>query len=493
MLGEKYRKEGLASRDTGVQWEGFARLPYRLVFHPEIQLSDLRVFAALHRHLGQRRRVWVGVTLLAQEAGLHPVTVKESLSRLRRLGFVAVEGRTSKRRVNIYLLSLDGDRPGGGEPVDVAEMQTALNVQATTADNGPSDLAFASPGNDGQGSLQITLEGQEKAPEGQTETALEISTNRQVSSQPDFFDGSLQATMTGGEGSLQATMTPSGNVAETQTGTPQNETGGCSERELRSIEREKERSACGKAEIPESLQLGGGVGGWIPLTESPGSQHPQPGEGIRMDWRAFFKDPGRKPTGKPNPKTIQAQIVAAEADLQAIEADLTKLREGLRTAHPSMRDAIEKEIAYLEAERNARLLQLSRLRAELANAVNAAPTPDVAKPKAPSKPNDVPGFVAESQDLGLNQLLAEIAAQETHLRGLTTQLEALQTRLNSASPSEKAALETEMADLQSEISATKNRIGVLRMRLAAYELPKIGFRRLRVQSTRYSTAAVAGG
>ena len=476
MANQRYCETNVTSRGTGVTWEGFARIPYSLVFHPEITLADLQVFAALHRHRGQRRRTWISVKLLAQETGLHPQTVKKALHSLKQFGFITVEGRTNRRRVNIYLVHLDGQGPGESLPGDLAEMQTALNVYAHTPEEFASDLALTATENHGQGSLQTTFGHSEKVAETQTEKARKNGSGSQVSRNLHFSDGSLQATLTGGEGSLQATMIPSEDGAKTQTGTPSEIGQGCAEREVEVIEREKEYSAPRKDEPRETLQLGGS-GKACPETEGEASQD------LALDWRIFFTQSKEKPTGKQKPETIQAMILAVEGDLKAIEKALALRREELRTAHPSRRDAIEKEIQALEAERAARVTQLERLRAELAN-VDATPTPPAKTPraakapKADQAPKDAPDFVKEALNMDRDTLLTQLAQREERVRALLEKREAAQAHLKRAGPDQKAALETEIADLTAEILAEKYQIDLLKSHLAAFEIPKKAYQQL---------------
>jgi len=477
MANQRYCETNVTSRGTGVTWEGFARIPYSLVFHPEITLADLQVFAALHRHRGQRRRTWISVKLLAQETGLHPQTVKKALHSLKQFGFITVEGRTNRRRVNIYLVHLDGQGPGESLPGDLAEMQTALNVYAHTPEEFASDLALTATENHGQGSLQTTFGHSEKVAETQTEKARKNGSGSQVSRNLHFSDGSLQATLTGGEGSLQATMIPSEDGAKTQTGTPSEIGQGCAEREVEVIEREKEYSAPRKDEPRETLQLGGS-GKACPETEGEASQD------LALDWRIFFTQSKEKPTGKQKPETIQAMILAVEGDLKAIEKALALRREELRTAHPSRRDAIEKEIQALEAERAARVTQLQRLRAELASVDATPPAPKAPKAaKVEKTDKKVPAFVQEAQNLDRDALMAELARREERVRTLLEKLETAQAQLKQAAPGEKAALETEIADLTGEIHAEKQRINLLKLQLGAFDVPRGAYQRVLEKTT----------
>jgi len=436
--------------------------------------------------MGQRRRVWIGSTLLAEETGLHIVTVKESLGRLRRLGFIAVEGRTNRKRVNIYLVSLDGGFSGDGQPVDSTEMQTALNVQPPTSENEPSNLTLAATGKAGHGSLETTLEPSENIAKTQAETSPKNGTIRQVSSDLHSGDGSLQATMTGGQGSLQATMRPSEDGAKIQTGTPSNLGGGSTEREYRSIEREKENSELGKVETSERLHLGkdGEEGKAV-----AGGGSPRSSEGRDpLDWRQALATFHSKLKGRPRRETILAQIQAVEVDMQATETELARLRNELATAHPSRKDAIERQIQELAWELRARISQLQTLRGDLAQfgaeggSVEASQAAEVAEasevatvaattsaempPRTPSS-----DYVTRVANMTREELEAEKAGLQREKEAIAEQLMDAWTKMKNAKGNEAAEIGQRIEELNGQLKMLDLRLGIVRQELGKYVVP----------------------
>lgn len=91
----------------------FAAVPEWVVFHPDLNGSDVRVFAALARFANKQRECWPGVEGLAEKLAMNIKTVRRSIAALEACAAIAVERERrdddGRQLSNRYHLA--GDRP----------------------------------------------------------------------------------------------------------------------------------------------------------------------------------------------------------------------------------------------------------------------------------------------------------------------------------------------------------------------------------------------
>jgi hypothetical protein len=88
--------------DIGKGWKGtFRMIPDSLWQHADAELIDLKVWCALSLHARDRDQITSTNASLARSAETSPATLKRSLSRLCKMGFVRMEGETSRRVIHL--------------------------------------------------------------------------------------------------------------------------------------------------------------------------------------------------------------------------------------------------------------------------------------------------------------------------------------------------------------------------------------------------------
>jgi hypothetical protein len=82
----------------GTRWHGtFRMIPDALWTHPDLEPIDIKVWCALCLHSREAGETTSTNASLAETAETSLATLKRSLSRLAKTGFVQVDGETSKR------------------------------------------------------------------------------------------------------------------------------------------------------------------------------------------------------------------------------------------------------------------------------------------------------------------------------------------------------------------------------------------------------------
>jgi hypothetical protein len=76
-------------------------IPDGLWQHPEVELIDLKVWCALSLHARDRDRISSTNASLARSADTSLATLKRSLGRLAKMGFIALEGETTRRIIHL--------------------------------------------------------------------------------------------------------------------------------------------------------------------------------------------------------------------------------------------------------------------------------------------------------------------------------------------------------------------------------------------------------
>jgi hypothetical protein len=86
----------------GKRWEGsFRMIPDSLWQHVDAELVDLKVWCALSMHARDRDRITSTNASLANSAEISMATLKRSLARLTKMGFIKVEGETTRRVLHL--------------------------------------------------------------------------------------------------------------------------------------------------------------------------------------------------------------------------------------------------------------------------------------------------------------------------------------------------------------------------------------------------------
>jgi len=479
MQREGYYNIGERSSDGRPFRDGhFAHFPVKALVDQRLTNADRVVLGYLLYRKGLKKRCWPSYSTIAQDTGLSLPQVKRTMRKLQQLGYILMEPFPKDRRRRVYLLQLDGHQ--GPKSDQYSENQTAILVQNMTNENARLDQANPLTEKTEIGISPDTNQNVVEGGQAPTTTPSVPADVCQHCSKLKKEIGISPDTDLGEIGISPDTDLGSEDAAESETHTAQSatcQTGGRlpvykEDYQVEALAREKYSSH--PLQLRESNKM------------NPQDQAQDPAqEGyLAIDWRIFFTQSKEKPSGKQKPENIQAMILAVEADLQVIDKALALRREHLRTAHPSKRDALENEIRALEAERDARVTQLQRLRAELASVDATPPAPKAPKAaKVEKTDKKVPAFVQEAQNLDRDALMAELARREERVRTLLEKLETAQAQLKQAAPGEKAALETEIADLTGEIHAEKQRINLLKLQLGAFDVPRGAYQRVLEKTT----------
>jgi hypothetical protein len=88
--------------DIGTRWQGtFRMIPDGLWQHPDLELIDLKVWCALSLHARDRGETSSTNASIAKSADTSIPTLKRSLARLVRAGYIRTEGETSRRTIHL--------------------------------------------------------------------------------------------------------------------------------------------------------------------------------------------------------------------------------------------------------------------------------------------------------------------------------------------------------------------------------------------------------
>lgn len=69
----------------------FAMVPTWVIYHPELNHADVRVYATLSERAGRKRVAWPGHRRIAEDIGMSRSTVQAAIARLEAVGAVEVE------------------------------------------------------------------------------------------------------------------------------------------------------------------------------------------------------------------------------------------------------------------------------------------------------------------------------------------------------------------------------------------------------------------
>jgi DNA-binding transcriptional regulator PaaX len=86
-----YPQEDLA--EIGKHWRVFVGpiIPMVLMQYGGLKSNDKLVWAVLSKYQGTRGKCFPSISLIAHDAGISPSTVKNSIRRLKKQGFISVE------------------------------------------------------------------------------------------------------------------------------------------------------------------------------------------------------------------------------------------------------------------------------------------------------------------------------------------------------------------------------------------------------------------
>jgi hypothetical protein len=88
--------------DIGTRWQGtFRMIPDGLWQHPDLELIDIKVWCGLCLHSRDTGQTTSTNASLAATAETSLATLKRSLARLSKAGFISVEGETNRRVIRL--------------------------------------------------------------------------------------------------------------------------------------------------------------------------------------------------------------------------------------------------------------------------------------------------------------------------------------------------------------------------------------------------------